>query len=167
MSIYGSLNKQIVENSEVFDIDSIQESMDLASDTIAVSERVIVPQEMKVTVDDFHGSSAALKTKYEKVIKYMKDNGAKDKEIAKQVYFFYYAIIGNTFDGQCKKYDPKMGWYIAMANKYCDDKQRSKIKKDMEKTIVALDKMKDQGKTLSELQKAYYKDISANVGKIK
>lgn len=125
-----------------------------------------IPEELKLTEEDIF-SANKFKTKLNKVIKYHQDNNSTPKTISKLVYGMYWAILGNTFGGSCKKYEPKFSCYVSTINEYCDEKQRGKIKKDMDKTIEALDKLVEKGKPLSNLQKDYYKDLKANVNKIK
>ena len=126
-----------------------------------------IPEELTINEDIINGSASGFKKACEAQLKYMKENEFPEKQIAKAVYWYYYGVLGTTFGTKINKYNPKMGVVIDFANQYCDSKQRSLIKKDIEKTIKALQKMIDDGKTLTNIQSEYLKDIEKAVIKIK
>ena len=124
-----------------------------------------LPKELQLDVSWIGSDASASKFKAacEKQIKYMEENDFGEKKISKSIYWLYYGILGNAFSNKDNKYVPKMSVLVPLLNKYCDDKQRSLIKKDIEQTIAAIEKLKER----SELQEAWYKDIKANLNKIK
>lgn len=179
--LYDGLVKSLNSNEShliesVIDIDTIN-CITESSNFICLESKFAIPQEYKLTEEDINGDLSKLKSKYDKIIKYMEDNledkpnkflgKSKSTTISDSVYGLYYSILGCTFSDPNLRYKPKMSWYVGMINKYCEDKKRSKIKKDMESTINSLTKMENNGKQLNQLQKDWLKDISENVNKIK
>lgn len=122
-----------------------------------------IPKELKLGDDDIR-SAAKFKSKSVKLIKYMEDNDFTEGKIANTVLTFYYAILGTTFANGInsdEKYEPKLQFYATLANKYCDEDQKARIKQDIEQTITAL----NNRETLTPLQKAWMADIKSVVNK--
>ena len=120
---------------------------------------VKLPEELKLTYDDFQKASA-FKKKLEYDIKYYEKEGADKKQISKYVYIVYFGIIGNTFDKGIKdnrKYEAKLHMLVPYIKKY-DDKKDA-IVKDMVSTQKALDNLVEKGTALTPLQKAYKADV--------
>ena len=159
----GTDNKDFLSESTIMNSENVMLEFDVFGKK---SKKVKIPDELKLDVEDVR-SASKFKSKSQAVIKHLEDNDADEKQISSIVKGFYYAIIGNTFDGTCTKYEPKFATYVPMANKYLLEKERAIIKKDMEKTIEALDKNVEEGKELNQLQKDYYKDLKANIDKMK
>ena len=159
--VYGQLIK---EQEEELNELSILESLDLIQEFKLSS----LPKELKLNEDDIINSSK-FKSKVPKIIKYMEDNNCTEKQISKHVASFYYGILGTTFYSPnqiSNKYQPKIAWLVTYINKYCVDKDKNRIKKDIIKTIEALDK-RSQKTELNDLQKAWYNDIKSALTKLK
>lgn len=173
MSIYGK-PFGFKESSNVDCYDELFESTAISlSESFDILTESKLPQELKLDVPDII-SASKFKSKTKKVLDFMQDDNWSEKKIAKTVYMWYFAIIGCTFNGTCKKYEPKMNYMVDLVNKYCNDKQRSRIKKDMEKTIDAIDKLEERNNNADKDKKRditlnldYRKDITAAVKKIK
>ena len=102
----------------------------------------------------------------------MENQGYSEKKISREVYAWYYAIIGNTFNTNHTGYEQDMGYYFNLVNKYCTEKHKSKIIKDVEKTIPSIKKYKEQNensKNPKDISKNldYLKDIERNLSKLK
>ena len=124
-----------------------------------------LPAKLKMEVEDIK-SASKFKTKTEKILKYFKDEEWSEKAIAKNVYMWYYAIVGTEFSegvDRKDKYQPKMQYFTSLALKYCTDKQKAMIKRDIEKTIEAINKQPTN--KLTPLQKAWLADIKSVVNK--
>ncbi len=123
-----------------------------------------VPNEIKLTnVNDFR-SASTFKAKTTKLLKYFKDENWSEKAIAKAIYMWYFGIVGCEFSegiDRKEKYQPKMQYYTSLVLKYCNDKQKEKLKKDMENTIVDINKREKK----TDLQKAWLSDIKSVVNK--
>jgi hypothetical protein len=94
----------------------------------------------------------------------MEDHDFTEAAIASAVYNMYYAILGTTFANGInsdEKYEPKLHFYATLANKYCNEDQKARIKQDIEQTITAL----NNRETLTTLQKAWMTDIKSVVNK--
>lgn len=128
---------------------------------------VKIPKEMKLNTEDIL-SAAKFKKKTQAIVKYLKDNGAKDKELSKNVSTFYYAVVGAYFyaNPQPTKYEPVIAWLVPMINKYCDDKSRNRIKTVMQNDIKGFEKLK-ANKGLTPVQKGYLADIKSAEPKVK
>lgn len=125
----------------------------------SVCESVKIPQDMKLDTPDLL-SDAAFKKKFDALIKYLIDNNATAKQLSKTVYMYYYALVGAAFGTKNVASHGMTVTYLAKyINKYCDTKQKSRIKKDMDKTIKAIDKLEEKGK-ITQLQKDWRKDIT-------
>ena len=137
-----------------------------------VLERAKIPADLKLSVEDVL-SASKFKSKTTAILKFAKENEYTEKQISKLVYAWYWAIIGNTFGSKdIKKYEPKMSYYLDLVNQYCDDKQKARIKKDIEQTITAIEKLEEKNKAAKEpkdisLNLAYLKDIKHNINKLK
>ena len=122
-----------------------------------VTESVVleksIPSELKITADDIKNGTG-FKKKFSEQIKWYEEN--KPKKLDKHVKFGYYTIVGNTFNTMEGSYKPLMSYYVPLLNI---------IKKDMEKTIVVLEKK--EAKDLNQKQKEWLKDIKWAVTKIK
>lgn len=184
--IYDGLVNKLTEKTSVnenydlsiiIDSDTIKALSEASGIILESNRNVKIPKELQLTEEDIIGNVSILKSKVEKQIKYLEDNlqdesnkflgKDKSKIISDTVYIIYYSILGCTFGEKTIKYNPKMSWYVGILNKYCEEKKRSLIKKDMEKTIIRLKQIQDNGKELNNIQKAWLKDISDNVNKIK
>lgn len=170
MSIYGKPFGMVKETVDCYDelLEDTAISLSESFDILAESK---MPQELKLDVPDI-ASASKFKSKTKKILDWMESNDWTEKKISKAVYMWYFSIIGTTFGGDCKKYEPKMSYLVDLVNKYCNDKQRSKIKKDMEKTIEAIDKLEERNKNADQkkdisLNLDYRKDITSAVKKIK
>lgn len=169
MSIFGNF---IVENQcEDSDLDSVLEGTCLGSFSI-IAEAKRIPPELRLDVSDII-SASTFKSKTKKVLEYMKEEGYSDKQISKTVYMWYYSIIGNTVGlEQCRRYEPRMSYYFDLVNKYCTEKHKKLIKKDVEKTIPAIKKYKEKNDNSSnpkDISKnlAYLDDLEKNISKLK
>ena len=143
-------------------------TQDLSESVLMEAKRVKIPNELKLTPDSF-SNDQKFKKALSEVIKYMEDNNASEKQLSKQVYLMYYGIIGNTFangvDGP--RFGHQLTILVPYINKYCTDKQKDRIKKDMDKTINALNKLVDNGNKLTVLQKSYLEDLLNAAKKLK
>ena len=161
--VYGNLfsesNNQ-EENSEI----SIMESLDIIQEYKAAK----LPAELKIDEEDIINATR-FKSKIQKIIKFLEDNNYTEKQISKTVSGFYYAIVGTTFysSKQTDKYQPKIAWLATYINKYCIEKNKNRIKTDIERTIVTLDKRSEKEGGLSDFLKAYYTDIKNALSKLK
>ena len=125
-----------------------------------------LPAELKMDVADIK-SAAKFKSKTAKILKWYQDNDMSEKGIAKNVFMWYFAIVGTEFSegiDRKEKYEPKMQYYITLCSKYCNEKQKARIKKDMEDTIDAIDRRDSKDQTA--LQKAWKADIKSVVNKL-
>ena len=170
MSIYGKPFGSIRESVDCYD-ELFENSAISLSESFDILTESKLPQELKLDVPDIV-SASKFKSKTKKILDWMESDNWSEKKIGRTVYMWYFAIIGNTFGGNCKKYEPKMSYLIDLVNKYCNDKQRSRIKKDMEKTIEAIDKLEERNKNADQkkdisLNLDYRKDITSAVKKIK
>ena len=129
-----------------------------------VTESIILeksfPKELQITVDDVKNATG-FKKKFSEQIKWFEEN--KPKKLDRHVKSGYFIIVGNTFNTMEGTYKPLMDYYVPLLNKYGSDKSKAAIKKDMEKTIVTLEKLDK----LNQKQKAWLKDIKWAVTKIK
>lgn len=169
MSIYGSFlnnsnNINELSNNEIMYEDTILSSV-LEQSFLNESK---IPNELKITDVDDVKSAAKFKEKTKKLIEFLEKDGCSEKKISSTVYGFYYAIIGNTFAyPKDTKYEPKLVYFVELANKYCIEKHLSKIRKDMDKTLEMFKKMEDSNKEFTVLQKLYYKDLKSARPKLK
>ena len=131
-----------------------------------VTESIILeksfPKELQITVDDVKNATG-FKKKFSEQIKWFEEN--KPKKLDKHVKSGYFIIVGNTFNTMEGTYKPLMDYYVPLLNKYGSEKSKAIIKKDMENTIVALEKK--EAKDLNQKQKEWLKDIKWAVTKIK
>lgn len=167
MSIYG---KQLYFTNE--SVNELIDESTVLSQVLEQNELLLteskIPNELKISDPRDVKSASKFKEKTKKIIQFMENDGWNEKKISQQVYMFYYAIIGNTFDDpNSTKYEPKLGYYVDLVNKYCIYKHSAKIKKDMDKTLQSLDKLQEKGKELTTLQKLYYKDLKSARTKLK
>lgn len=163
MGLYGNLffNESYNENVE----DSLCESLEgtyLGMVTESVVLEKSIPSELKITADDIKNGTG-FKKKFSEQIKWYEEN--KPKKLDKHVKLGYYTIVGNTFNTMEGSYKPLMSYYVPLLNKYGSEKSKAIIKKDMEETIVALEKK--EAKDLNQKQKEWLKDIKWAVTKIK
>lgn len=125
------------------------------------------PPELKLDVPDLL-SDSKFKSKLPKLVKYYLDNNAKEKDLSRQLYMIYYGILGSTFgDKSVKSHGSTVTFLVDYVNKYCTDKHKTLMKKDIEKTIDTLEKMKLNRKELTKLQLDWLKDITTALKKFK
>ena len=116
----------------------------------------------KINVSDFK-SAAEFKRKYNINLKEAKEKYKdKPKKMSKFAISWYFAILGNTFMSDFNgPYVSLLPIVLPDIKKYCDDKQKARIMKDIENTIKKLEGIKDSGKQLNRKQKGWLKDIKA------
>ncbi len=183
--IYDGLVNKLTDKTSVnenYDLFSNMDSIKVLSESTNIilesNRNVKIPQELQLTDDDLLGSVSAIDSKVKKIIKYLEDNlkdesdkifgRDKSKIISDNLGGIYLGLVGVIFYGkEGNKYTPKMSWYVGILNKYCNEKTKSFIKKDIERTITSFEKMQKMKKELNNIQKAWLKDISDNVNKIK
>lgn len=163
MSLYGgNLLMQSVDEDTVFE-DCMMESVIMEAK---------LPADMKMQVEDYRDGSK-FKSKFESIIKWMKENYSEKKASKKISSFIYYSgyfgLIGNVFgDKNNTKYPANaVSLIVKYTNQYCTDKHKNAIKKDMEKTLAAFEKNYIEPKNkMSAIQDKFYKEIKANVNKL-
>lgn len=174
---YRALRDQVVKSKIFkqksyglfFDYNQLDQIDESYSEEVIVeftlSKNVKLPAELRISDEDILNNSV-YKKKFEAVVKYFKDNNAPEKQLSRNVYSQYYAILGTVFGTKGARYNGKLITYLAPSfNEYCSDKQRSIIKKDIEKTLNGLDKLKEK-QELSYNQSNWYADISTALNKI-
>lgn len=173
MGIYGSLSNNNYSFEESAELDEIFEDTVIGESAILLELSLgsKIPKDLEMSVDDCIYSSK-FKSKTKKIIEYMESQGYSEKKISREVYAWYYAIIGNTFNTNHTGYEQDMGYYFNLVNKYCTEKHKSKIIKDVEKTIPGIKKYKEQNensKNPKDISKNldYLKDIERNLSKLK
>ena len=173
MGIYGSLSNNNYNFEESVELDEIFEDTVIGESAILLELSLgkKFPKELVINADDCIDASK-FKVKSKKAIEYMESEGFSEKQISKNVYTWYYSIIGTIFSTEGGKYKQDMGYYFSLVNKYCNEKQKSLIKKDIEKTIPGIKKYKEKNensKNPKDISKNldYLKDIERNVSKLK
>lgn len=163
MSIYSKYN--VVKEDSSFDDDST--CLGLLESMNYLTEGVKIPKELRIADPAVFNNASKFKASVEKIIKHLEENDAKEKDFNKNIKSLYYGVLGNTFgfdpNGKYSSVLPVAITYIA---KYCDDKAKASIKKDMEKTITAFEKMEAANKPFSDKQKGWYADIKKCVKKL-
>ena len=116
----------------------------------------------KMTANDFK-SVAIFKKKYDEQLKEAEEKFKdKPKKLAKFAYLWYFAVQGNNF------YSDFDGAYVSLLpiiipaiKKYCDDKQKDRIKKSIEQNVKSIEDAAAKGTQLNRRQKGWLKDIKA------
>lgn len=111
-----------------------------------------IPLELKINDTDLVTPSS-FKKKNEKIKKIYEEKGLENK-LSEYYKALYYGIFGNTFFND-HKYVSILPIIVPDIKKYCSEKDKKLIQKNIDKTIETLEK-KDE---LNEKQKAWLKDI--------
>lgn len=149
---------QLDQVDESFALEPVRES--IFSKNVKIPKDVMDPMSKDLSIWQ---DTAKCKKQIDTLFKYLIDNKAPEKQISYNCKRVYYYILGNTFaDGiassinhgdtvtyLCSKY----------AKKYASDKDKATIKKDIDNTVDALNKLESSGKDLTKLQEQWRADI--------
>lgn len=162
----NAVEESEITNDDVVDIlmdDDDEDFYDEGSFLGTIYEQVsIMEVTEKITVDDYK-SKDKWEKKFKDAFKEVQDSG-KEKKISKFLSAHYYGILGNTFNTKDGSYVSLLPVLVPYIKKYCDDKTKNRIRKDIESTIKELENIPSKGNQLTPKQKGWLKDIKvANI----
>ena len=147
---------QLDQYDESFEMEPVRESV--------FTKYVKIPKEMRLVDADFLNASV-LKSKSEKLLKFLVDNKAPEKQLSFMSANMYWGLVGATFSQGTESGISHTGDTVTFViqkyvSKYCIDKIKARIKKDIEDTITGLNRIEASGKKdLTKLQEQWRADI--------
>ena len=147
---------QLDQYDESFEMEPVRESV--------FTKYVKIPKEMRMVDADYLNASI-FKSKSAELLKFLLDNKAPEKQLSFMAAGLYWGLVGATFSQGTESGISHTGDTVTFViqkyvSKYCIDKTKAIIKKDIEDTITGLNRIEASGKKdLTKLQEQWRADI--------